>query len=110
MRDFEILCHTLGFDSKGGGRCYRNHFVAGPGHDDYPVLMKCVEAGLMTRRDGSCLTGGDFLFMATDAGRAYVADNRPPPEKLTRSQKRYRKFLEIDSGLSFGELLKRGML
>lgn len=108
MRDpmLHILQHSLGADEFGRGRQYRNHFVTGEGSVDYPHCMALVEKGLMTKHLGSALTGGDDLFHVTEAGKRYVAELSPPPPKLMRSQRRYRSYLDADSGMSFGEWLR----
>lgn len=107
-RALEVLQHALGVDQYGQGEQYRSHFVTGEGSDDHPTCMALVAGGLMTRRDGSTLPfGGNDLFHVTDAGRVFVAEHSPPPPKLTRSQRRYREWLEVDCDLSFGEWLRR---
>lgn len=103
-----ILQHSIGADEhgrivRGGGR---NHFVTGEGGKDHTDCMALVAAGLMTRRAGSAISGGDDIFHVTDAGRAHVATHSPAPPKLTRSQQRYEDFLDADCGLTFGEWLK----
>lgn len=42
----------------------------------------------------------------TEAGKAAMLEQSPKPPKLTRGQKRYRRFLDADTGESFGEWLK----
>lgn len=74
-----ILQHSLGLNEHGQGRAYRNHFETGPGSTDHAHCMALVESGLMARGVGSALTGGDDLFTVTEAGRAFVAENSPPP-------------------------------
>lgn len=106
-----ILQHAIGRDEYGRPRSqtnpeFRNHFVTGEGSRDYPHCMALVAAGLMTRRSGSAISGGDDIFYVTDAGRAYVAANSPKPPKLTRSQQRYQNFLDADCGLTFREWLQ----
>lgn len=102
-----ILQHSLGVDQYGQGEQYRNRFVTGEGSTDHPTCMALVDAGLMTRHDGSSLPfGGMDLFYVTDAGKAFVAQNSPEPPKLTRSQQRYRRYLDADSSASFGEWLR----
>jgi hypothetical protein len=64
----DILRHALGLGR--GDREYRNHFVTGPGSTDYPHCESLVAAGLMTRREGSPLSGGDPIYSVTEAGRA----------------------------------------
>lgn len=106
MADLHILQHSLGIDQFGQGRQYRNHFCTGPESTDWDACNAMVGDGLMIRRDGSALTGSDYLFHVTDAGKAFVAENSPAPPKLTRSQDRYRRYLDADSSLKFGEWLK----
>lgn len=59
--------HALGLTR--GSREYRNHFVTGPGSDDYPHCEALVAAGLMRKHAGHALTGGDPCYVVTDAGR-----------------------------------------
>lgn len=64
----DILKHTLGV---GRGRAgWRNHFVTGPGSDDYADCEALVAAGLMRKRSGGPLSGGDPVYSATEAGEA----------------------------------------
>jgi hypothetical protein len=108
MKSLGILQHALGVDAHGQGRQYRNHFVTGEGSDDYPTCMELVTAGLMTRRAGSQLTGGDDLFQVTDDGRRYVAEHSPAAPRLSRSARRYADYLDADSSVPFGEWLGCG--
>lgn len=66
----EIMRHALGLNR--GNREYRNYFVTGPGTTDYPHCEALVAAGLMARRAGSQLSGGDFIYSVTDTGRAVL--------------------------------------
>jgi hypothetical protein len=68
--------------------------------------MRLVEQGLMARRAGSQLTGGDDLFFVTEAGKVFVRDNSPAPPKLSRGQLRYQDWLAADTGTPFGEWIK----
>ncbi|AYJ85322.1 hypothetical protein D3Y57_04715 (plasmid) [Sphingomonas paeninsulae] len=104
MTDLSILQHSLGVDQFGQGNQYRNRYCAGPGCDGWDNLVDMVERGLMTRRDDGPW-GGDSMFYVTDAGRAYVAEQSPAPPKLTRSQQRYRRYLDADSHHTFREWL-----
>jgi hypothetical protein len=63
----DILRHALGLGRSD--REYRNHFVTGPGSTDYPHCEALVAEGLMTRREGHPLSGGDPIFCVTEAGR-----------------------------------------
>lgn len=76
----EVMRHALGLNR--GSREYRNHFVTGPGTTDYPHCEALVAAGLMTRRDGNQLSGGDQIYSVTDAGRAAL---KTPNAKATEA-------------------------
>lgn len=65
----EILRHALGI-RKPGGKSTRNHFVTGPGSTDYDDCEALVAAGLMTKRMGNELTGGDPVYFVTTQGIA----------------------------------------
>lgn len=99
-----ILQHAIGVDQFGRGSQYRNHFVAGPGHSDYQTCLEAVASGLMRHHQNSHVCGGN-VFYVTDTGRAFVAEHSPQPPKLSRSQRRYKAFLDHDSGLPFREWL-----
>jgi hypothetical protein len=70
-RQAHIIKHALGLTR--GEAEYRNHFVTGPGSSDYSDCMTLVDSGMMLRRPGSELTGGDYLFVVTDKGRSMLA-------------------------------------
>lgn len=106
MNDLHVVQHALGVDEYGRGIQYRRHFVTGPGSTDHPICMDLVSRGLMERREGSALTGGDDCFLVTPAGRAWMSETSPTPPRLTRSQQRYRDYLDADSGLRFGEWVR----
>ncbi|WP_313571043.1 hypothetical protein [Comamonas terrigena] len=101
-----LLLHTLGLrpDQRNGNR---NHFVAGPGHDDIPDLEALESMGLMVRtRTPAFCDSSDIVFRATEAGRALALERLPeppPPPKRTR----YDEYLAADgcAGDSFGEFL-----
>jgi hypothetical protein len=105
-KQLHILQHTISADQFGRRTYDRNHFVTSEGTDDYPHCMALVQAGLMTRRAGSELSGGGDIFYATREGIAAVFMHSPAPPKLTRSQQRYEAFLNADCGLKFGEWLR----
>lgn len=103
-----IIQHSLGVDQFGQGEQYRNHFVTGEGSVDHPLCMEAVALGLMEiRRAKYELYGGMDVFAVTAEGKQWMADNSPAPPKLTRSQKRYRAYLDSDSSLTFGEWMRR---
>lgn len=95
------LQHALGVDQYGKGDMFRNHYVGGE-----TECRPLVALGMMTEHPASELTGGDPWFRVTDAGKTAVRDLSPIPPKLTRSQRRYREFLDADCGLTFGEWMK----
>lgn len=106
-RDLEILQHSLGLDQYGRGREYRNHFVTGPGCDNFATCRSLTERELMHDHGASAmLVGGSHCFTVTDAGRRFVREHSPSPPKLTRSQRRYQDYLDADSGMDFGEWLR----
>jgi hypothetical protein len=108
--DLHILQHALGLDDYGQGNAYRNRYVATDGSDDFARCQAHVEAGRMVRHGPSDLFGGgrSFCFVVTDAGRQYVRERSPKPPRLTRSQRRYREWLNADSGMPFGEWIREG--
>lgn len=72
----DILRHALGV---GRGRTgWRNHFVTGPGSDDYDHCEALVVSGLMVKRPGHPLTGGDPVYHVTDDGKAVIGGARVP--------------------------------
>lgn len=66
-KQIHILRHALGLNR--GEREYRNHFVTGHGSSDYQDCEALVAAGLMTKRPGNELTGGDDCYTVTAAGK-----------------------------------------
>ena len=108
-----ILQHALGRDQYGksrrDGEDYRNHCVVGDG----PDLATCREAvaqGLMVEHAPRAISGGDPIFVVTDAGKAYIAEHSPPSPKVSRGKARYLRWLggAGDVGISFGDWLKMG--
>jgi hypothetical protein len=67
LRERDIIRHALGLARSS--REYRNHFVTGPGSDDYDYCEALVAKGWMSRHEGSALSGGDPVYSVTDAGR-----------------------------------------
>ena len=99
----QILQHSLGLDQYGKGRETRNHFCAGVA--DEPICRELVAMGYMVQHRTTEVFPY-FNCSVTDAGRQAVRNESPNPPKLTRSQKRYRQFLDADTGMSFIEYLK----
>ena len=66
-----ILLHSLGLNY--GDNAYRNHFVTGEGSVDYPHCMALVGKGLMVKRAGNELSGGDDVFFVTEDGKQAAA-------------------------------------
>jgi hypothetical protein len=102
-RHLEILQHTLGVDQYGQGRMYRNHFCAG-GNDE-TTCRELVAMGYM-REHRTTELFPYYNCSVTETGKAAMLEASPKPPKLTRSQRRYREFLNADCGYSFGEWLK----
>ena len=103
QRQLEILQHSLGLDKYGRGKMYRNHFCAGA--SDEPDCRALVAAGLMQEHAWSEVFPY-YNVSVTEAGEDAVRRESPAAPKLTRSQKRFRRFQQMDTGESFGEWLK----
>lgn len=103
LEQIGILRHALGTGDDGARPPYRNHFVTGEGGHDHAVCMALVERGLMTRRTGNPLSGGDDIFSVTADGRLAAAGSWVPQP---RSKQRYADYLRADSDLEFGEWLR----
>lgn len=74
-----VLEHSTGWLSRQP--LYRNHFCASEGHHDWATLQGLVERGLMVARKPSALSGGDTVFIVTDAG---IDELRALPRKGRR--------------------------
>jgi hypothetical protein len=97
-----ILRHSLGLDESGHGREYRNYCECLPACS---AIASLVADGLMYA--GYRINQGqDQYFHVTEAGKQEALRNVEPLPKLTRSQRRYREFLNADPSCSFGEWLK----
>ena len=105
-RQVKILQHTLGADEYGRRKQFsgRNHFCAGPA--DEPDCRTLVDLGYMKQH---MTTEGlpYFNCTATEKGINAMLKESDPPPKLTRSQLRYRRWLDADCGMKFGEWIKR---
>ncbi len=103
-----VLQHALGRDEYGRSPRgnYRNHFCAGDGSADFATCRDGVARGLMREYPPSDISGGDFVFVVTDAGKAYAADHSPPAPRLTRGQARYQQYLAADCDMSLGQWLR----
>jgi len=105
-----ILQHSLGLDAhglyKGEREGYRNYFATGPSCDNYAQCRELADAGLMVEHAPRGELCPYSTFVVTDAGRDAVREHSPPAPKLTRAQKRYRRFVAHDCGLSFREWLR----
>lgn len=106
-----VLLHALGLrlDDPLPAECYRNRFVAGPGHHSMAALLDAESQGLMERAPRpTFLASDDVVFRATEEGRqrarAIVLKARAG---LTRGQRRYRAYLEVaDAFEGFGDYLR----
>jgi hypothetical protein len=106
-----ILQHSLGLDEhglyKGAREGYRNHYCTGPDCDSYSSCRELAEMGLMAEH-----TPRSWLpystFVVTARGREVVAEQSPPAPKLTRSQRRYRRFIASGADMPFSDWLRSG--
>lgn len=108
-----ILQHSLGLDRHGlyeGGRDgYRNYFATGPDCDSYAPCRELAMLGFMIERPPRGDLRPYSTFIVTELGREAVAEHSPPAPKLTRSQKRYQRFLDHDCGMKFRDWLRTEM-
>jgi len=110
-----ILRHAIGYDDNGNDNYpnarsddeRRNRFVTSPAHKDGQNCQRNVEQGWMADLGAQHMMSMDHFYVVTDAGKAVVRLHAPLKKRLTKSQERYRRFLDADSGLRFGEWLKR---
>ena len=104
----DILQHALGRDQYGRGSDYRNHYCTGEGSRDFALCREAVAQGLMREHPPTQLSGGDHVFVVTDAGKAYIAEHSPHAPKLTRCQVKYRRWLAVADvcNVSFGDWLR----
>jgi len=107
----QILQHSLGVDEfgritrgfRGADVFPRNYFCAGGKDED--VCRELIALGYMRQHPTTRLY--PYLNCSvTEAGIAAMRAESPKPPKLSRAQQRYRRFLEEDSGLNFGEWLR----
>lgn len=63
--------HALGLPNRRR-TSYRNHFIAGEGHEDYADWLALVADGHAVMGERSALTGGDDIFFVTDSGKRLV--------------------------------------
>ena len=107
-RQLEILQHSLGVDKygitpKGFTPFTRNHFCAGD--KDEEDCRELIALGFMKQHETTEWLPY-FNCSVTDAGIAAMKAESPAPPKLTRSQIRYREFLDADCGMTFKEWLE----
>lgn len=82
------MLHTLGL-SNGRTTSCRNHYVAGPGHSELPLLNGLVERGYMKIAPTPAFAhADDIVFVVTEAGKEAIVSSRPagcccPPEGHT---------------------------
>ena len=100
--DIHVLQHSLGITD--GGKEYRNYYCA---VTDDPQLEALTRSGLMVR--GHKINDGrNRYYFVTDDGRKVAYKNLPSRPRLTRGQRRYRKWMNISDcypDLTFKEFL-----
>jgi len=72
----DILRHAMGYGRRTEPG-WRNHFVTGHGTTDHPHCEALVAAGLMTKREGSALSGWDAVYTVTAEGKAVARSKTP---------------------------------
>lgn len=96
-----LLQHALGLTPECR-RAYRNHYVAGPGHDSAEHLEDLERQGLMVKTPTPRFCdASDVVFRATRLGTDLaIARLAPAPIKT-----KYREFLDADCYESFAQFL-----
>ena len=103
-QQLEIIQHALGANKYGRRpRGSRNYFCAGL--KDEPDCRELVAMGYMQEHRRTQVFPY-YNCSVTGEGINAMLRESPVPPKLTRSQKRYQRFLDADSGMSFREWLK----
>jgi hypothetical protein len=104
-RQLEILQHAVGADQYGKRKQFdgRNFFCAGAA--DVPDCRSLVELGYMQQHKRTELYPYFNCSVTGDGINAMLRES-PAPPKLTRSQQRYRRFLDADSGMSFRDWMR----
>lgn len=100
--NLQILQHSLGVDQFGQGPQFRNHFIT----DNDAEMAELVALGYVHNCGSNTATGGMNCYRVTPEGKTAMREHSPKPPKLSRSQKRYRAFLNADSGMTFFEYMK----
>jgi hypothetical protein len=68
-RERDVLEHSTGWQSRWP--LHRNHYCAGPSHDDWATIQGLIGRELMrVSREPSDLSGGDTVFCVTAIGIA----------------------------------------
>jgi hypothetical protein len=114
-RQLEIIQHALGCNEFG-----KTSHPNVPGHPDYfPYHRNHFCAGVRDEADCRALVEMGFMQQhrttewlpyfncsVTQAGMTAMREESKPEPKLTRSQQRYRAFLDADSGETFIDWLR----
>lgn len=103
-----ILQHSLGVEQygrtpKGFTPYTRNHFCAGA--EDEPICRELIALGYM-QQHRTTEVFPDFNCSVTELGKKAMREASPQPPVLSRSQRRYRNFLDADLDCSFREYLR----
>jgi hypothetical protein len=106
----QILQHSLGVDEygrtpKGFTPYTRNHFCAGLGGPDEIVCRELIGLGFMKQHE-TTEHMPYFNCSVTLNGTLAMASESQKPPKLTRSQLRYRRFLDSDCDMSFRDWIR----
>jgi hypothetical protein len=106
---YPLLAHALGLDRSG--KPYRNHYLCAAQGATTALWLKAVDMGLAVENRLPSFVDSGRLFTVTEVGRdAAIEIWKAKQPKLTRGQKRYRRWVEIADAvdMTFGEWLKGG--
>lgn len=101
----QVLQHSVGADQYGRGGGHRNFFGTMQDGRDGKICESLVDLGFMNRTGPVALYGGEHVYSVSGSGLSAMREQSPRAPKLTRSQSRYQKWLEVDSDLTFREWL-----
>lgn len=103
--EHDILTHCLGYNYTP--RKQRNQYLAEVGSKDWDLCDGLAKRGLMVKGGTRNFGVAETMFTATPEGDVLV---RPKPQKQTRAQRRYERWLRIADCLpdmKFIEFCKR---
>lgn len=100
-----VLQHSLGVDEYGRGNRYRNRYLTDTDSSDGKIIKSLIALDFMASHGPQTLAGGMHYYYVTPLGERAMTEQSPKPPQLTRSQRRYRAYLELEFNHSFIDFL-----